>query len=131
MAIIYETIFGIVLELVSLCIYLFIRHSHRNTYNTDYSESTSSVPVTSVVVVPNYDNVRKNRVDDDLPPYTPPTPKTQESMIELPSSYYESEASISMNNTSSVVTNDDNVNMSTYSVGGTNITNYNTNLPPT
>jgi len=70
----------------------------------------------------------ENKPEDDLPPYTPPTPKTQAAMaaamMDLPPSYEEtmdiSEVRISFNETSYAVNNNNNTN-------NTNNTNANAN----
>ncbi|KAG4105606.1 hypothetical protein H8356DRAFT_1632337 [Neocallimastix lanati (nom. inval.)] len=62
--------------------------------------------LTAVVVIPN--DANENKPEDDLPPYTPPTPKTQAAFADLPPSYDETwditetninENTISRNNT--------------------------------
>jgi len=128
--VLYDVIFGIIIELISLAIYLLIRGSENR--NTEYTESTSVTSISSVVVIPNSNENEENTPDDDLPPYTPPTPKTQAAMADLPPSYNESyditETYIPINNTNSIVSNNDsNVNMPPLYVDNTDTIN-NTNL---
>jgi len=73
-------------------------------------------PVLTVVLETNNNNrSEENKPDDDLPPYTPPTPKTQAAMADLPPSYDE------------IIINNDDVNIPMVY----NINPNNNNLPAT
>ncbi|ORY36592.1 hypothetical protein LY90DRAFT_704799, partial [Neocallimastix californiae] len=91
--------------------------------------------LTTVVVMPNEATV-ENKPEDDLPPYTPPTPKTQAALADLPPSYNETwditEVNISNNinsNSNDINSNDTNTNNPTIISNVNTVNNNMRNLP--
>lgn len=98
--------YGIVVIIVFFFIvinYFSKKNANAELENSEYSRQLTPMEVTS-------NHPEEVRTDDDLPPYTPPTPKTEAPMADLPPSYDEtfdvSEARVSMNNASQMVNND-------------------------
>lgn len=109
--------YSIVIIIVFLYIVIeFFSKKDEEDNELNYSRRLSSADETQ-------NRAEENRTtEDDLPPYTPPTPKTKAAMADLPPSYDEtfdiSEPRVPMNNNaSSMINNDDgsHVNMNTNS----------------
>ena len=90
-------------------------------------EEANSRRFISIVLIPD---PGENKPEDDLPPYTPPTPKTQAAMTDLPPSYEEtldiSEVRIPIHN----VNNNNNSN-AIENVNANNNETHNNNIPTT
>lgn len=108
--------YGIVLIIIFLYIIInALSRKHEENNELQYSRQLNPMEVTS-------NRAEEVSTEDDLPPYTPPTPKTKAAMADLPPSYDEtfdiSEPRVPMNNNaSSMINNDDgsHVNMNTNS----------------
>jgi len=115
--------YGIIIMIIFF--YLIIDYFNKINKEEEDDELNYSRRLSTEVATPN--RAEENEADD-LPPYTPPTPKTKAAMADLPPSYDEtmdiSEVRVPMNNTSYMVNNDgSNVNINTN-------TNNNVNMPP-
>jgi len=96
-------------------------------------EEANSRRFISIVLIPNHG---ENKPEDDLPPYTPPTPKTQAAMTaamtDLPPSYEEtmdiSEVRIPIHNTNN--NNDSNTSSNSNTSANSNTSSNSNNSTP-
>jgi len=94
-------LFIIFLYFLSDCI-CYICYRQENDDDIDNSRQ-----LTTVVVINN----DENKPEEDLPPYTPPTPKTQAAMADLPPSYNESLDITETNNYANYAVNNNGANV--------------------
>ncbi|ORX87240.1 hypothetical protein BCR32DRAFT_324579 [Anaeromyces robustus] len=73
--------------IVLLILYVVVDYFCIKTTLDEDEENSNGRNLTTVVVIPT--RIDEDKPEDDLPPYTPPSPKTQAVITDLPPSYDE------------------------------------------